>query len=156
MVAIGPHGIVGGMRHLVIALSILLLASPSTEACERPGIDDAFSVELPAQWVLEYAGGKGCFDTAGEFMFGIRYGERSPELLLIGFVVWGHIKSVYGNYEILDSTPEYDMYRVHEDGQSSLRWVKKGETYTVSIALDSESAETNLRVIAALQSMKVF
>lgn len=149
-------GIVGCMRYLVTALSALLFASHSTEACERPGIDDALSVALPAQWVLEYAGGKGCFDTAGEFMFGIRYGETRPELLLVGFVVWGHIRPVYGDYEILDSTPEYDMYRVHEDGKASLRWVKKGETYTVSVALQSEDAETNLRVIAALQSMEVF
>lgn len=144
------------MKYLTTVLSLLLFTSPSTGACEHPGLEDALSVELPANWELEYAGGKGCFDTAGEFMFGIRYGEMRPDLLAIGVVVWGHIRPVYGQFEILESTPDYTMYRVYEDGKSSLRWVKKGETYAVSIALTSENDQTNLRVLAALQSMKVF
>ena len=143
------------MRRLSTVLIALLLLSNSAEACETPGLDDVLSVRLPPGWVLEYAGGKGCFDTRGEFLFGIHYGGAYSDHL-VGGVVWGGIKPVYGDYKILDRTAEYALYSVYRDGRSTLRWVKRGETYTVWVALASEDADTNLRVIAALQTMEVF
>ncbi|MEO1582838.1 MAG: hypothetical protein AAFR91_13485 [Pseudomonadota bacterium] len=124
------------------ALLVACLAL-SGAAWDQHELADMFSAQVPEGWSLRNEGGK-----EGEILFLLnRYGEESYDCI-VGEVIWGGvIQALYGQYEVVEVTEDYELYRQDAIATSSMRrderwtWVKRGEKYTVIVWLPAKHAQ---------------